>query len=299
MKQLIKQLSVLTLSLLMVFSLSACGGSSGSKQGNTIRIVHKNFTEQRLIGEMMGVYLENKGYKTKVGELGGSLLCFNAINGDQADIYAEYTGTGYGSILKQTDVLSAEETYDYVKKEFEDQYNITWLKPMGFNNTYVLSVTENIADEYGVKTISDLNPYATDWLLGGDSEFPVRKDGYPGFQETYGFSFKDYKTMDQGLTYQALLDGELDINVSYATDGRISKFGLVNLEDDKNTFPPYYCTPIIRMDFAETNPDVVDALNELENQFSDEDMQKYNLMVDEGSDPHEVATQMLTDKGLI
>lgn len=299
MKRLMKRLSVLTLALIMVCSLSACGGGSGSKEGETIRIVHKNFTEQRLIGNMMGIYLESKGYKTKVSELGGSLLCFNAINGGQADMYAEYTGTGYGSILKNTDVLSAEETYDYVKKEFEDQFNITWLKPMGFNTTFVLSVTKETADETGVETISDLEPYASDWLLGSDSEFPVREDGYPGFQKTYGYAFKDCKSMDQGLTYQALLDGDVNVNTSYATDGRILKYGLVNLEDDKNTFPPYYCTPIVRMDFAEANPEVIEALNALENQFSDADMQEYNLMVDEGSDPEDVAQQMLTDKGLI
>lgn len=298
MKSLIKKLSVLTLALLMVCSLSACGGTS-SKEGKPIRIVQKNFTEQRIMGPMLDIYLKSKGFETDLNELGGSMLCFNALKNDDADLYAEYTGTGYSSVLKQTDVLTPDETYDYVKTEFEKQFGITWLRPMGFNNTYILTVRKDMVEKYGLKTTSDLEPYAADLLIGGSNEFAVREDGYPKMVDVYGFSFKDFKTMDIGLTYKALLDDEIQIVPSLSTDGRIAKYDLVNLEDDKHIFPPYYCTPIIRMDYAEANPDVVDALNELENKFTDEDMQRYNLMVEEGGDPQEVATQMLTDIGLL
>ena len=288
-------ISVLILSMLFVAT-----GCSSSKKGDTIRIVHKNYTEQRLMGQMMSVYLESKGYKTEVSELGGSMLCFNALNNGDADMYPEYTGTGYCLILKQTDIMSAEETYDYVKERFEKEYGITWLKSFGFNDTYVLSVTEETKNKYNLNTISDLIPIAGDMVIGSDSEFGNRADGLPGMIKTYeGLEFKELKSMDQGLTYQALVDGELDVNVSYATDGRIAKYGLKNLEDDKGFFPPYYVMPIMKMDYAKNNPEVVKELEALENQWSNEDMQNYNLMVDEGSDPKEVATLMLRDKGLI
>ena len=105
--------------------------------------------------------------------------------------------------------------------------------------------------------------------------------------------------MDQGLTYAALRDGDLDVNVSYSTDGRIAKFNLVNLEDNKSFFPPYYVTPILRMDYAEENPEVVSALKELGGRWTDAQVQQYNLLVDEGEDAREVATMMLKDAGLL
>ena len=295
-----KKNRIISLMIVVMLFAALFTGCSSSDEDKTINIVHKNYTEQRLLGKMLGQYLESKGYETKVSELGGSMLCFNALTSGEADMYAEYTGTGYCGILDQTEILPAEETYEYVKKEFEENYDILWLKPLGFNNTYVFSVTKDTLEKYDLETISDLIPVAGDLILGSDAEFTSRVDGLPGLVKVYeGLEFESAKSMDQGLTYQALVDKNIDVNVSYATDGRIAKYDLVNLVDDKNFFPPYYCTPILRMDFAEANPEVVTALEELEGLFSDEDMQKYNLMVDEGESPDDVATKMLEDKGLI
>lgn len=105
--------------------------------------------------------------------------------------------------------------------------------------------------------------------------------------------------MDQGLTYAALRNGDLDVISAYSTDGRIAKYDLVTLTDDKNFFPPYFVTPIVRMDYAEKNPEIIAALNDLGGRWTDEDMQRYNLMVDEGADAREIATLMLRDVGLI
>ena len=295
MKKLIKHVGIFVLVVSMLL-LAGCSSGEGSK---TIRITHKNYTEQRITGELFSVYLESKGYETTVSELGGSMLCFNALNNGEVDIYPEFTGTGYCGILKQSGTLSANETYDYVKSHFEEDYGITWLTPLGWNNTYVLSVTKETAEKYGLSSISDLEDLAGDMIIGSDAEFTTRVDGYPSMCKAYGFEFKEIKSMDQGLTYTALVEGDLDVNVSYSTDGRIAKYNLVNLEDDKHFFPPYYCTPILKQEFAEANPEVVTALEALGNAWSTNDMQKYNLQVDEGAEPHDVAIQMLKDKGFI
>lgn len=296
-----KRVMKITLLTALAFSLLLFAvGCSQGEEAKTIRIVHKNYTEQRLMGQMLSVYLESQGYKTEVSELGGTMLCFNALKNGDADIYPEYTGTGYSGILNQTEILSPEETYEFVKSRFAEEYGILWLEPMGFNNTYVLSVTRETAEKYNLEKISDLIGISDDMIIGSDSEFASRTDGYPGMLEAYpGLAFKELKSMDQGLTYQALANGELDVNVSFATDGRIAKFGLVNLKDDKQFFPPYYCAPIMKQTFADENPGVVEALKKLKGKWSDEEMQKYNLMVDEGSNVREVAEQMLSDAGLI
>ena len=290
-----KTVVIIAVMLLAVGLMAGC-----SQQDKVVRIGHKNYTEQRLAGQMLAVLIEAKtDYETEVTEFGGTMLCFEALKNDEIDVYPEYTGTGYGAILEQIEILSPQETYDYVQDEFEKQYGITWLDEIGWNNTYVLSVTAETAKELGVSTVSELVPHANDMIMGCDNEFLGRTDGLPGLKETYGISFKQELPMDQSLTYAALRDGQLDVNVSFSTDGRIAKFNLVNLTDDKSFFPPYYVAPILKQDYVDANPEVVSALRELKGTFTDEDMQKYNLMVDEGTESIEVATQALRDKGLI
>lgn len=296
-----KLLSIFMVIIIAAGLLAGCASkTSENNDEDAIRIVHKNFTEQRLVGQLFSVYLESKGFKTTVSELGGTMLCFNALKGGDADLYAEYTGSGYMGILGETEILSADATYDYVKNTFENDYGITWLKPLGWNNTYILSVTSQTAQDLGLKTTSDLIPYSGTMVIGCTAEFANRTDGYPGLVEAYpGLSFKKVMSMDQGLTYEALKNGELDVNVSFSTDGRIAKFNLVNLEDDAGFFPPYHCVPILKQSFAKEHPDLVEALDAIENKWSDSDMQTYNLRVDEGEDARDVATEMLKDAGLM
>ncbi|MGD1817543.1 MAG: glycine betaine ABC transporter substrate-binding protein [Pleomorphochaeta sp.] len=290
----------IVLIFLIVLIISFFFINCNSQQKDTIIVAHKNYTEQRIIGEAIGQYLIYKGFDVEVKELGGTLQCFNALQTDGVDVYCEYTGTTYASIFNQTKNLGKDATYDYVKKRCEEEYGITWLEPLGFNNTYELVVNKDFANKNNLKNISDLKLIANQLVLGGDQEFPIREgDGYSAFIETYGFGFKEYKGMSYGKTAQTLVDGDVDILAYYSTDGRISKYNFVSLIDDKGVFPPYYCTPIMKEDFAKANSEVVDALNFLGNKFTDADMQKYNLMVDEGSSIKETATKMLQDKGLI
>ncbi len=295
MKNIIRNIATVLTTSALLLSATSCGSKD-----DVIRITNNNFKEQRLLGQLLSVYLEDKGYETTVQELGGTMLCFNAVDKGEVDMYIEYTGTLYGAILGEDEILTPEDTYNYVKTQIDEQYDITVLDSLGFNNTYVLSVTRETADELGLTTVTDLIPYSNDLLIGCDLEFSNRADGLPGLVETYeGLEFKDIKGMDQGLTYKAVANGDVDVNVSFSTDGRIAKFDLVNLVDDKNFFPPYYAVPIMKEEFATENPEVVEALCALKEQWTDVDMQNYNLLVDEGEDARDVATMMLKDKGLI
>lgn len=293
-----KKITAVIMALVLMSTLALAGCSK--KDDKTIRIAYKNYTEQRITGQMLAIYIEeNSDYKTKLTELGGTMLCYGAVKNDEIDLYPEFTGSAYGAILEQTEMLGVQETYDYVKAECERKDGITWLKPLGWNNTYVLSVRQETATELGLKTISDLAPYAKDMVIGSDNEFIARIDGLLGLKKAYGFEFKEEKPMDQGLTYTALKDAQLDVNSSFSTDGRIKKYNLVNLEDDLNFFPPYYVVPIMKMSFADAHPELVDLLNKLEGTWVEADLQVYNLRADEGEDVKTVARAMLKDKGLI
>ena len=265
-----------------------------------IKIGHRSFAEQRILGQLLAVYLESKGYKTEVSEYPGIKQIFNELEQGDIDLYAEYTGTLYTNILNQTKTLSKFDTYNYVKNNLEKDYGVTLLNPLGWNNTYVLSVRPETAKKYRLKTISDIIPVSNQLILGSDMLFATRKDGLIGLLQTYpGLNFQGIKTMEQARTYQALIDKKTDINASYSTDAEIDEFGLVNLIDDKNYFPPYYVSPLLKVSFAEQNPELVTDLNALGDLWTESEIAQYNYMVDQGADPRSVAELMLREKGLI
>ncbi|HWV24186.1 MAG TPA: glycine betaine ABC transporter substrate-binding protein [Thermomicrobiales bacterium] len=275
----------------------------------TIGVGSRYFTEQMILGEMVSLVLEDAGYHVKrtLG-LGGTAIVMEAIESGEIDISVEYTGTGLVAILEMDlptvdeddDKSLEEQVYDIVKREYEEQLDLIWLDPWGFNNTYAMAVSKDTAEKYDLKTTSDLEAHAGDMTLGTDLEFPLRDDGLPGFEEAYGFSFGDVKPGDAGIMYQAVANGDVDVITAYTTDGRIPALDLVVLEDDKGFFPPYYMCPVIRKDTLDANPEVGEALNRLHNQFTESDMQAMNYDVDEnGMEPIDVARPVLEEKGLI
>jgi len=232
--------------------------------------------------------------------LGGSLIVSQALDRGDLDIYAEYTGTALTVHLKEAPMTDPDAVYQKVKQEYETQKKITWLKPFGFNNTYTLAMTKAQAEKYGIKTFSDLVKQAPNMNLVCEPEFLERQDGYKGLQAAYGLNFKTAKSMDIGLSYDAVRTGKADVNDSFATDGRIAAFNLISLIDDKHFFPPYYAAPIVRDDTLKKHPEIADALNLLAGKLTDEEMQKLNAKVDvDKNDPKAVASEWLKAQGLI
>ena len=266
------------------------------------KIGHKNFTEQRIVAQMISVLIETEtGKKTEVTEFGGTNIVFEALKNDEVDIYPEYTGTAYGAVLAQDELKDPQKVYDYVKEEYMNQWGITWGGAMGFNNTYTFAVRPEIAQQYNLKTFSDLSKVASELRMISTTEFMERSDGLPGIKSTYGgFEFKDEKTLDPGLRYAAIDQNEGDVMDAFSTDGKLIEFGLVVLEDDKNFFPPYYAAALYRKGFAEENKDIYDAVEKLAGMISDKEMQELNFEVDnKGTNERTVAENFLKAKGLI
>ncbi len=139
--------------------------SRGGREDITIGT--KNFTEQYILARMFEILIEN--YSSLVVEvkagLGGTKISFDALRQREIDIYPEYTGTSFLTLLnadKQTRdrlIRDKEAVYNYVKKHSLKRHNIVWLKPIGFNNTYALIMREDDVKELNLKTISDLKAY--------------------------------------------------------------------------------------------------------------------------------------------
>ena len=261
----------------------------------------KGFTEQLILGNMVALMMENGGFKVdrKVG-LGGTVICHEAIVRGDINVYVEYTGTGLTTILKKPVVKDPQEVYQIVKKDYEDQFKLTWLKPWGFNNTYCIVMRRDDAERLKVKKVSDLKLLAKDLIFGGTIEFTARPDGVPGLTKHYGLTFKDLKGMDPGLVYKAIAEKQVDVISGFATDGRIPAFNLVVLEDDLKFFPPYFAAPVVRMDLLGKAPRVADILNQLAGRISDIDMATLNFTVDgKKLEAEAVAKDYLKNNGLI
>jgi glycine betaine/choline ABC-type transport system substrate-binding protein len=300
----IRLMSIVMLLCLMTGSIGAVAAEDDTP---TITIGGVGYTEQNIQIEMMALMLEDAGYEVerKPSIASEALLHQAHLSGD-IDVSVQYTGSGLVGILGMdipeatADATIAEQSYDIVKTEFEARFGMIWLDPLGFNNTYALLVTQETADELGVATISELVEYAPDLTLGTDIPFPARPDGLPGVEAAYDIHFGDVVPMDVGLLYASLEQGQIDVAVGYSTDGRIPRFDLVILDDDRDYFPPYYAAPVINQDLLEDHPELGDILNQTAGLYDNETMAELNAQVDEeGKDERDVARAFLEEHGII
>lgn len=279
-------------------------GLRGGTSQDTIVIAGKKWTEQYILPYVIAEYVKDKThYKVKVEEgLGETPILTEAIKKGDIDMFVEYTGTGLLTILKgkYNPQLSADEVYNKVKKGYSEKYHIEWLKPFGFENTYALALNPEKYNEVGVKTITDLASKSSQLIFGGPTEFYEREDGYTPLVKTYGLMFKDHRSLDPNLMYSAVKEGKVDVIPAYTTDGRIVRFHLGMLKDDKKFFPPYYAVPIVREETLRTFPKLKIIINELGGKISEKDMAEMNAKVDlDKQDPRDVAREFLKKKGLI
>jgi osmoprotectant transport system permease protein len=271
------------------------------KNKNTIVVGSKNFNEQLVLGNMLASLIEdNTDYKVERKlNLGGTNVLFDAMKTGNVDLCVEYTGTGLVNIMKQNSISDKDKVYNIVKGYFHKNYQMEWMKTLGFNNTYVLAMNKDVANKYNLNTISDLAKVSNQLNLGSTMEFINRSDGYLGLQKLYGLNFKSTKGLDGGLRYSALEKNETQVVDAFSTDGLLKKFNLKTLKDDKNFFPPYYAAPLVREDTLEKYPKIRPLLEKLEGKITEEDMRSLNYRVDNGEDPKVVAEDFLRNKGLI
>ncbi|RBP85424.1 osmoprotectant transport system substrate-binding protein [Cytobacillus firmus] len=306
-----KRLVYLFLAIIVAATLSACGSSSansedgGGDSKGKVAVGGKDFTEQQILSKITSIYLKENGFDVEEASNMGSAVVRSALENGQIDIYWEYTGTGLVVYQKQEVETDPEEAYEKVK-ENDKEHGITWLNKANFNNTYAILMKKDTAEKMGVKTISDLAKMVNDnpdkLKFASNAEFYAREDGVKGLQKLYGFKFpsKNVVKMDSGLLYNALKDGQVDVSVGFATDGRIKGFDLVILEDDQQFFPAYNGVPVVRQEVAEKSPEISELMNKLAGLLDNETMMSLNYSVDvEHKDITEVSRSWLEEQGLV
>lgn len=292
---------LVTLTLL----LAACGGNNEVEPGK-ITVAGKDYTEQIIMTHLMAEYLEaNTDLEVEVKQsLGSVFVLHEAMKQGDIDMYVEYTGTGYLNVLNKEYVpgTDSDEFYDVTKEGYADQFDINWLKPLGYSNQYALTLRSDQVEEFGIETSSELVDHAGDLMLGSTPEFYERGDGYDGMIEAYGFEFEDTTVIDDDLMYSALKEGDVDVITGYTTDPRIAEYDLYPLEDDLGYFPPYDAVPIISQAVLDANPGLEETINELAESgiFTDEKMVELNGRVNtDGERAGDVARDFLKENGFL
>ena len=252
--------------LVSAVALAGCGGGGDSVteaaegslastvdlSGVSISVGSKEYPEQKILGELLVQSLQAAGATVtdKTG-LAGTNVARAALESGEINTYYEYTGTAWLTIFKQTKpIADPEKLFDAVAAE--DQKNgISWFARAPFNNTYGMGASPDAAKSTGVKTMSDYaeltrtNP--EDATLCASAEFKTRDDGLPGLEKHYGFTQPKGTVypVEQTVIYQAVKQDKCNFIYLVSTDSRLSKEGIVVLDDDESFFPVY--NPAVNM----------------------------------------------------
>jgi osmoprotectant transport system permease protein len=276
--------------------------SRPESRGGVIRIGSKNYTEQIVLGELMAQLIEAKTSLDveRTFNLGGTMICHQALVGNELDLYAEYTGTALTAILARRVVNDPDAVLAEVKEAYRKSFDLEWLEPFGFDNTYALSVRAEVAERRGWETVTDMARDTVDLTAGFTAEFAERPDGYPGLRKAYGLDFFEVKDLDPSLMYEAIVREEVDVICAFVTDGRIVAYDLKPLIDDSGYFPPYQAAPVARGQVLREYPELRGALARLAGAIGDGTMRNLNSQVDiEKRRPREVVRDFLLSKGFV
>ena len=283
--------------------LNLVGGSS-----KNIVVSSKNFTEQFVLSNISIVLLEEADYtvEDKTG-LGGSPANFKALKNGESDLYWEYTGTAWSSILNRDKRINQpKKLYNKVDSAYNEKHNIDWLQFAPFNNTYTIIANPSWAKQNGIKTLPDLakhiNAGNTDIEIAMNPEIKNRDDAWGGLPEAYGFADKadelETVNMKLGLAYKAVQNNEVQLGFGFNTNPKIQKFGLRTLDDTKNFFVIYNPAPNVRK--KKLTDDLQSTLNKPVKDLTTETQRKLNAKVSiKGKEPKAVARTFLKNNGYI
>src|SRR5581483_7174744 len=224
------------LCLVALLGLPHCGGGAGGgggSGGNAIVVGSKLDTEAQVLGRLMAVQLQAKGYtvRTKI-PLGGTEIIRKALTSKRIDVYWEFTGSGL-NVLGVPPIGDPPAAYAKVKA-LDAAKGVTWLPAARLNDTYALAVKGD-----GPITATTLSQLAgalagrSDVRLCVDPEGGFREDVLPLLASVYGITFKDTTQLGYELIPPAVAGGRCSAGIVYSTAALIVKNGLRVLDDDR------------------------------------------------------------------
>jgi osmoprotectant transport system permease protein len=274
------------------FAAGATGGTGGEPP---VRVGAKTFTEQYVLAEILSRYVTAEtGHPATVLSSLGSTVAFDALRRDEIDLYVDYTGTLWATVMGRSGAGGGRQAIlEEVRTWLRDRHQVSLAAALGFENAYAFALRRQRAAQLGVRRLGELAPHAPRLSAASDYEFFTRPEWH-AVQSAYGLRFKEQRSMDPSLLYTAVARDQVDVITAYSSDGRIVAFDLVTLEDERGAIPPYDAVVLIGPRLARERPDVVAAVARLEGRIDVARMREMNRQVDaEGRSPAAVAQDFL------
>ncbi|MCF1483354.1 MULTISPECIES: ABC transporter substrate-binding protein [Rhizobium/Agrobacterium group] len=229
----------------------------------TIIIGSADFPESQLLATLYAKALAAKGIKVETKlNIGSREVYMPALLDGSIDLLPEYAGAALSYLDKKATAHTPDDVAAALKAALPK--GVSMLTPSAAQDSDGVAVTRATAEKYKLKTIADLAPVASEFVLGGPPEWKTRKEGIIGLKEVYGLEFKSLKALDVGgpLTLSALVNGQIQAANLFSTDPAIATNDLVMLEDVKNLFPAQNVVPVIATaKVSETVTKTLDAVS--------------------------------------
>lgn len=263
---------------------------------SAVRVGSKNFGENIIVAEIYAAALQRAGIPVERHmNLGSTQIATEALSRGDIDLYPEYTGTGLIDVLHLPPMRDARKLFTTVRTLYLKRYGATWLQPSPVNDSQGLAVDIEVADRFGVRTLSACAAAARQLRLAAIPEFVTRADALPGLKHFYGgFDFKEVRTYEIGLQYDALSHGDADVATAFTTDSQIDSDHLVLLQDDKHFWPPYNIAPVVRNSALRARPQIAQVLNKISPLLTDSVVRRFNYAFNvQKADPPDIAQEFI------
>jgi osmoprotectant transport system substrate-binding protein len=201
--------------------------------GGQITVGAANFSESQTLAELYKIVLTAAGYQATVQQVGNRELYEAALEKGDIDVFPEYAATMADFLNQKQNGANAPavSSPDLVKTmegltALGQKAGITFGKPSAAQDQNAFAVTKAFADQYGVRTLSDLATKCsgTATVLGGPPECPQRPKCQAGLVQTYNFQAGRFSSLDAGgpQTKNALKTGTISVGLVFSSDGALT-----------------------------------------------------------------------------
>jgi osmoprotectant transport system substrate-binding protein len=215
---------------------SSSSSAASSASGGTITLGTKNFTEEFIVGALYQQALTKAGCKVSYKpNIGATEVVDKALTSGQIDAYPEYTGESVATVFGiNKNVTSPQDEYNLAKAAYAKRGQVmSQMTP--FFDTDAIGVLKSYAQKYHLVTTADLKK-VPHFILGARPEFLSREEGALGMKKIYGVKNFSFKSLAEGLQYQALDSGAVNAIDVFTTDPQLASGKYTVLKDPKNIF---------------------------------------------------------------
>ena len=287
--------------LLALAPLAAgCGGEEkpAAEETPPIRIGTKNFTEQRILGEIYRQALEEAGYEVSLKlDIGSTEIVHEALRGGAIDMYPEYVGVLLSEVAGIRDRPADPDEALEMARAYERRNGFRVLNASPFSDSNALAVLPERAERLGLRTIADLGGVPGGATIAAPPEFRTRVEGLVGLQEAYGLKGVRMRAVPIGAQYGALEGRQVDAAAVFTTDGQLAEREYVLLRDPAGVFADQHVAPVVSAQIVNREgAKFTDAVDAVTARLTVEAMRRMNAEVDIGGrSPATVARGFLAE----